>query len=127
MIFPGKSPICDFTGKDLQQIHHFEGFILNRIPLMKKLKWRLIGNVNMIQGGIRQENRSDINELVDDGTGNQVLPFSTFKKGTPYVEVGYGVENIFKVFRISVFHRLTYTGQPNTNDFGLKFGFQWIL
>jgi len=112
---------------ELRYRHHFEGFILNRIPLLKKLKWRLIGNVNMIQGGVRQENQGAINELVDDGNGNQVLPFSTFRKSTPYVEVGYGIENILKVFRISAFHRLTYTGQPNTNDFGLKFGFQWVL
>ena len=112
---------------ELRYRHHFEGFILNRIPLMKKLKWRLIGNVNMIQGGVRQENRADINELIDDGSGNQILPFSTFKKGIPYVEVGYGIENIFKVFRISAFHRLTYANLPNSNDFGLKFGFQWVL
>jgi len=76
---------------------------------------------------VRKENRGAINELVVDGTGNQVLPFSTFEKGTPYVEVGYGVENILKVFRISAFHRLTYTGKSDSNDFGLKFGFQWIL
>src|SRR5690606_8631033 len=30
--------------------HHFEGFILNRIPLMKKLKWRLVGTANVLFG-----------------------------------------------------------------------------
>ncbi len=112
---------------EMRYRHHFEGFILNRIPLLKKLKWRLIGNVNVIHGGVRQENRSAINGLVDDGNGNQVLPFSTFERRKPYVEVGYGIENILKVFRISAFHRLTYTGLPDSNDFGVKFGIQWIL
>lgn len=112
---------------ELKYRHHFEGFILNRIPLIKKLKWRLTGNLNMIQGGVRQENKGAINKLLEEENGNQVLPFSTFKKGTPYVELGYGVENIFKIFRISAFHRLTYTGQSDAKNFGVKFGFQLIL
>jgi len=112
---------------ELRYRHHFEGFILNRIPLMKKLKWRLLANINVIEGGVRAENEADINQLVSDDAGNQVLPFSTFENGKPYIEVGYGIENIFKIFRISAFHRVTYTDKPGTQDFGIKFGFQLIL
>ncbi len=112
---------------ELRYRHHFEGLILNRIPLMKKLKWRLLANFNMITGGVRPENEADINALVTDSNGNQTLPFSTFDEGKPYMEVGYGIENIFKVFRISAFHRLTYTEVPRAQNFGIKFGFQLIL
>lgn len=121
---------AEFTSDQYVEVryrHHFEGFILNRIPLMKKLKWRLLGNLNVIQGGVRQENKTNINELITDKNGNQVLPFGIFEEGKPYVEVGYGVENIFKVFRISAFHRLTYTDRPDSSNFGLKFAFRWIL
>jgi hypothetical protein len=112
---------------ELRYRHHFEGFILNRIPLMKKLKWRLLGNVNMIAGGVRPENEADINTLVTASDGSQVLPFNTFDEGKPYVEVGYGIENIFKIIRISAFHRLTYTDVPNAQNFGIKLNFQLIL
>lgn len=112
---------------ELRYRHHFEGFILNRIPLMKKLKWRLLANINMIEGGVRSENKDAINQLVTDEHGNEKLPFSTFENGKPYIEVGYGIENIFKVFRISAFHRITYTDKPGTQDFGIKFSFQLIL
>lgn len=112
---------------ELRYRHHFEGFILNRIPLIKKLKWRLLANINIIEGGMRKENKAAINQLITDNAGNQVLPFNTLKNGVPYIEVGYGLENIFKIFRISAFHRITYTGKPNTKDFGIRFGFQLIL
>lgn len=107
--------------------HRFEGSILNRIPLMKKLKWRLVGSVNMIMGGVRDENKLDINPLVTNEDGTESLPFSSFEGAEPYIELGYGVENIFKFFRIDAFHRLTYLDRPNVRDFGLKFSFQFIL
>lgn len=106
--------------------HHFEGFILNRIPLLRKLKWRMIGSFNMIAGGVREENLSDINTIQIDEGGTS-LPFQALEPSTPYMEVGYGIENIFKFFRVDAFHRLTYRGGTNTSDFGLKFSLQLIL
>ncbi|HYG17530.1 MAG TPA: DUF5686 family protein, partial [Ohtaekwangia sp.] len=41
----------------LQYQHRFEGFLLNRIPLMRKLKWRLVGTANVIYGGMKPANR----------------------------------------------------------------------
>lgn len=107
--------------------HHFEGFILNKIPLMKKLKWRMVGSFNMIAGGVRNENLSDINVSQVDEDGNLGLPFQSLDTSRPYMEVGYGIENIFKFFRVDAFHRLSYTGGANTSDFGLKFSLQLIL
>lgn len=94
---------------------------------MKKLKWRLVGNLNMVMGSVRDENKVPINQTFDDGNGNQDLPFSSFNGARPYVEVGYGVENIFKFFRVDAFHRLTYLDRPGVRDFGLIFSFQFIL
>src|SRR5690606_23403172 len=42
----------------LQYQHKFEGFLLNRIPLMRKLKWRLVGSTNVIYGGMSSMNKS---------------------------------------------------------------------
>ncbi|MCR9249510.1 MAG: DUF5686 and carboxypeptidase regulatory-like domain-containing protein [bacterium] len=111
---------------ELRYRHQFEGLILNRIPLFKRLKWRLTGTANVLYGGMSQQNL-DIIPTSIDAEGNEVLPFNTLDTNKPYVELGYGVENIFKIFRVDAFHRLTYTNKPGVNNFGLKFSLQLIL
>lgn len=107
-----------------QYQHNFEGFLLNRIPLMRKLKWRLVGSANVLYGGLSQKNRALLleNNLFPDGRTSPSVGF--LEKGKPYVEVGYGIANIFKFFRIDFMHRLTYLDyDPNikTRKFGVLF------
>jgi hypothetical protein len=98
--------------------HHFEGFFLNRIPLMKKLKWRLVANAAVLYGSVNDANFQIIPDEVD------VVKFNTLGD-LPYMEAGYGVENILKVFRIQVFHRITYRDAIDANNFGVKGAFQF--
>ena len=105
--------------------HNFQGRILNRIPLMNKLKWRLVANANILWGDLRQENLDIIPPK--DIFGARVYPFKWLESNVPYVELGYGVENIFKVGRVDFFHRLTYRDDPRVNDFGIKISFQFVL
>ena len=98
----------------LKYQHQFQGFILNKVPLLKKLKWRLVGTANVLWGGIRQENR-DINSPVDTN-GNPTLSFDALDH-RPYLELGYGIENILKVVRIDAFHRITYLDKPGHKQF----------
>ncbi|NJM24620.1 MAG: carboxypeptidase-like regulatory domain-containing protein [Bacteroidia bacterium] len=107
----------------LQYQHHFEGFLLNRIPLMKKLKWRLVGTANVIYGGMSDRNKSLIPDPV---TYPDYLPVGALQPGRPYVELGYGVENIFKFFRVDFVHRLSYL-TPETRRFGVYFSMQFDL
>jgi len=45
----------------------------------------------------------------------------TMNLNTPYTEVFYGVENIFKLLRVTLYNRLTYLNEPNVQHlFGLK-------
>lgn len=110
---------------ELRYRHHFEGFILNTIPLMKKLKWRLIGSANMLTGEISDKNINMV-QYKTDQSGNAILPFNRLD-WRPYVELGYGVENIFRVFSVEAFHRLTYLDRPDVSKFALKFSIQLIL
>lgn len=105
--------------------HSFQGLILNRIPLIKKLKLRLVGTTNLLWGSVRQENFDIIPQELNSN-GELVYPFNSLDDG-PYVELGYGVENILKVGRIDFIHRLSYTDKPGINNFGIKISFQFLL
>jgi hypothetical protein len=113
----------------LQYHHHFEGFLLNRVPVMRKLKWRLVGTANMIYGGMSQRNKNLI--AATTSSGEDTLPVGFLSHGKPYVELGYGVENIFKFLRVDFFHRLSYLDKtpekPNPRKFGILFSFQFNL
>lgn len=104
--------------------HSFNGLILNRVPLLKKLKWRLVATANILWGDVRQEN-FDITPSTDvDGV--ETYPFKKLDS-EPYLELGYGVENIFRVARIDFIHRINYLDDPSVNKFGIKFSFEISL
>ena len=103
---------------DLKYVHHFNGFFFDKIPLFKKLKWREVVNITALWGNVNNKNRQILEP--------KSRIFGTFGS-YPYVEMGYGVENIFKVLRVELFQRLSYLNRPNVNQFGLKFGLQFAL
>lgn len=100
----------------LQYRQYLEGFILNRLPLIQKLNWRLLATTSIITGGMRQANRII---APTDPYGFATLPAGFFQNGKPYVEVGYGVENIFRFLRVDFVHRLTYLDNPDARRFGI--------
>ena len=104
--------------------HTFQGFLLNRIPLIKKLKWRALATANVLYGGMSAENRNLMTDY--DQQGNAVLGFSYLDRG-PFVEAGYGIENIFRIFRIDAFHRLTYLDRPDVKSFRVLVSIQLKL
>jgi len=108
----------------LRYQHNFEGFIMNRLPLIRKLKWRMVGNANILWGKVNQINLDIIPE--SDLNSDPIQTFQSLGD-MPYIELGYGIENIFKVIRIDFFHRLTYLDQPGIRRFGIKISLQLIL
>lgn len=105
----------------LQYNHNFEGLLFNRIPLIKKLKWRFIASSNLVMGSQRAANK-DIMKDVNNPLKSRFLDrysFDSLEPGKPYVEAGYGIDNIFKILRIQAFHRLTYLDHGNPMNFRL--------
>lgn len=109
----------------LQYRQYLEGFLLNRIPLLNKLKWRLLATSNVVIGGMRQSNRDLISQF--SPTGSETLAAGYFKNGKPYIELGYGVENIFKFLRVDFVHRVSYLENENARKFGILFSAQFQL
>ena len=108
--------------------HQFNGLIMNRLPLLKYLKLRLFGEARVLVGGVRQEN-IDIMVPMTDASGDPVAHFKSLND-QPYIELGYGVENILKVVQINFIHRIgdsSIPGRENANKFGVKVGFEFTL
>lgn len=103
--------------------HRFEGLLFNRLPLIRKFNWRLFASADILYGSARQEN---INLIpLTDEAGNPIPAFRSLGR-QPYIEVGYGIENIFRILRVDFLHRLTYRHE-NAQLFGIKISTQFRL
>ena len=74
--------------------HHFNGFFLNKIPLMRRLKWQEVGSVNYLN---------------TPAAGN-------------YLELGVGIEHIFKLVRVD-YYTAFQAGSKLNHGFRLGVGF----
>lgn len=104
--------------------HNFEGLLFNSIPLIRKLKWRFVATGNVLFGRVNEQNFGLIPKTAD---GAAIEGFRGLNHGKPYAEVGYGVENIFKLIRVDFIHRLTYLDNPGARRFGVKLSIQFKL
>jgi hypothetical protein len=78
--------------------NHWQGLLFDRIPLIKKLKWRLVTTARATYGSISTRHTTEM-----------LLPDFTRQFGNiPYTEVSIGIENIFKLLRIDAFYRVTH-------------------
>lgn len=105
--------------------HNLNGFILNKIPLIKKLQWREVGSFKLLWGGLDDKNRpsADNGLLLFPKDDNGETYIHTLEK-KPYMEASVGIVNIFKILRIDYLWRLSYQDLPNVDNWGLRFSVQ---
>ena len=97
------------------------GKLLNRILLIKKLKWREYVAVKGVWGDLTSKN--DPTKNVSDPILFK-FPNNSYSFGkTPYWEVVAGVHNIFKFFGIDYVRRLNYLNHGNIDKWGIRMGF----
>ena len=98
------------------------GKIFNRIPLLRRLKWREWIGVKCLWGALTDKN----NPYLAQNQGSSVLmefPEGShiMDKKTPYVELSLGIHNIFKLVHVEYERRLNYLHLPSANKWGIRF------
>lgn len=105
------------------------GKIFNRIPLLKKLKWREYIGCNVLWGTLTDKNNPFLDRNANDsrllyfpGKWNEngyAYQSRVMDKKVPYVEVIAGVHNIFKIFHIEYVRRINYL-RDGTQKWGIR-------
>jgi hypothetical protein len=98
------------------------GKLFNRIPLLKKLKWREWIGVRCLWGELSDKN----NPYSANNVGNPIVMY--FPDGSyvidpkkPYWELSLGIHNIFKLIHVEYVRRLNYNELPTAKKHGVRF------
>ena len=89
--------------------YHMEGLLFNRVPLLKKLKWREVFTVRAITGSLSEANRQASN-----------FPSFMSPLNQPYAEASVGVKNILSLLRVDALWRLSHREHPFTRGVGIR-------
>ncbi len=94
--------------------YHLNGLFFKRIPLLKHLGLREVITFKGLMGSLR-----------DNHTQMMDLPLSISPNNTvPYAEIGWGVENVFRFFRIDAIYRVAEVNYANAPRFGIRGRFE---
>lgn len=105
--------------------YFLNGWIFNTMPLFKKLKWREVVTFRGFYGKLSEKNDPDA--LRADGSFRNPDLFRFPSDGTvykmghePYMEVTFGIENIFRLLRVEYIRRLNYLDHKNVQENGIQ-------
>ena len=105
--------------------HDFGGLLLNRLPLIKKLRWREGASFKALYGSLREQNIPTAqNGLVPFPADEQGMPLVRTLGRVPYMEAGLGIGNIFGFLRVEYVWRLNYLDRPDAPKGGVRLMFR---
>ena len=90
--------------------YNFNGLVSNRLPVFKRLKIRSFVFANGIYGTLNSGHQDIV-----------ILPDGLSSLNEPYLETGFGFDNIFKLIRLDFIWRITNINSPQTQKFGVTF------
>ncbi|MEO0064737.1 MAG: hypothetical protein RI983_63 [Bacteroidota bacterium] len=107
-------------------VHHFMGIVFNRVPLLRKLKFREVASFKILYGGVREENNPTLNpNLFKYPSINGTTTTFALDPSKPYMEASVGVENIFNILRVDFVKRLSYLDNPGISPYGIRTRFRF--
>lgn len=104
------------------------GKLLNRIPLLKKLKLREVVGFKMLYGHLSDKNNPNLHPgdpdlfYMPSLNGESIVHTMSH---TPYMELSVGLHNILKCIRIDYVRRLNYLNYPGVKKHGVRACFQF--
>lgn len=101
-----------------------QGKIFNRIPLIKKLRWREYVGAKMLWGGLSDKN----NPYLERNANSNVLMYFpedsyVMDPKVPYWEISLGIRSIFRFFQIEYVRRMNYNDHSKGHKNSVRFGF----
>ncbi len=93
--------------------YHMNGFFFNRLPLLKRLGLREVVSAKTMIGSLSDEQKDGI-----------MFPESLSSVEGAYVELGAGLENVLRFFRIEGVWRVNPKSIQNVPDFGVRVKFE---
>ncbi|MDI9876168.1 DUF5686 and carboxypeptidase-like regulatory domain-containing protein [Flectobacillus rivi] len=101
--------------------HYFNGFFFNKIPLIKKLKFREIITFKALYGSLSDKNNPNLNpDLYKFPTNEEGQVLTHSLNNGPYMEASIGIGNILKFFRVDFVKRLSYLDNPQVSEYGIR-------
>ena len=97
------------------------GKLFNRIPLLKKLKWRELLGVRCLWGHLTDKNNPTLAQNASDGVLMQFPDgCNVMDPHRPYVELVAGIHNIFKILHVEYVRRMTYNNLLTAHKHGIR-------
>ena len=93
--------------------YHLNGFLFNRLPLFKQMGLREVFSAKGMIGSLSNKHQ----EIVE-------FPTSISRMSNPYIELGAGVENIFRLFRVEGIWRVRPQSLQGAPAFGIRIKFE---
>jgi hypothetical protein len=102
--------------------HSFNGFFLNKIPLVRKLQLRETASFKALYGDVSRDNRPGEGRsgLFDFPANNLGRPVTHSLKDGPYLEASLGISNLFRILRVDLVKRFTYLDHPGISEWGVR-------
>lgn len=111
-----------FASLDLT--YNLNGKLFNRIPFIKRLKWREVFKFKALYGSLSDKNNPDKSQdlFLFPTRDGQTTSYAMGKQ--PYMECSVGIHNIFKLVHIEYVRRLNYLDHPGVNKDGFRIAIQ---
>ncbi len=106
----------------------FNGWIFNRLPLIKKLKWREFITFKSLWGSVDDKNLPENDpELLRFPVNEDGIPTMYALGKRPYMEASVAIDNIFKFLRIDLIKRMNYLDHPDVPEWGVRFRLRFVF